>query len=284
VFCDLHASTTDAIDPSTAPHDPNYEWDLAIKWELPQAETMEKAIEAHHTHQGRHPLQGLDRPKTGISYGFEDYEPFYAPQFDMFYGLVARPWRRPTTAKRAWRPTTGASSRRRGSPRHTEWPCSADQLARYERALAGQSEPATADVPHPITYPYAYVLPMDPAGQKDPLAARATVRRMVDDGIQVQRASQAFVAGGQSYAAGSYVVPLRQPLRGLANAMLWYGQNISGLTPAIYTCAPGTAPELNGFDRVAVADPFSAPGADRHPGQQCRPRPARLQVTVPTSP
>jgi hypothetical protein len=133
-----------------------------------------------------------------------------------------------------------------------------DQLARYERAMAGQSEPVSADVPHPITYPFAYVLPMDSASQKDPLAARATVRRMIDDGIQVQRASQAFVAGGQSFAAGSFVVPLRQPLRGLANAMLWYGQNISGLTPEIYDMCAWNVPELNGFDRVAIADPFAA--------------------------
>ena len=259
VFCDLHGFYNPmAIDPSTAPHDPNYEWDLAIKWELPQAETMEKAIEAHTPIKVDIPYRDWIDPKTGISYGFEDYEPFYAPQFDMFYGLVAQTMEtahdsQAGVAAHYWGIFTAA----RFAAAHRVAMLS-DQLARYERALAGQSEPATADVPHPITYPYAYVLPMDPAGQKDPLAARATVRRMVDDGIQVQRASQAFVAGGQSYAAGSYVVPLRQPLRGLANAMLWYGQNISGLTPAIYDMCAWNAPELNGFDRVAIADPFAA--------------------------
>lgn len=60
--------------------------------------------------------------------------------------------------------------------------------------------------------PYAYVLPAD---QWDPSAARDMVNVFRKGGVEVQRATQAFRAGGREYAAGSYVLFTAQANRPL---------------------------------------------------------------------
>jgi len=145
-----------------------------------------------------------------------------------------------------------------------------DQINRFLRAVKGESQPVTDDIPEPITYPYAYVIPVDEGLQQDALQARRAVRHLIRNGIQVKQATSDFVvpaptvapAGGQvaagTYPAGTYIVPLKQPLRGLANAMLWYGQDISALATEMYDACAWQLPESWGFTRQAVYEPFTA--------------------------
>ena len=171
VFCDLHGFYNPmVIDPSTAPHDPNYEWDLAIKWALPQALAMEKAIESHTPIEVDIPYRDWVDPKTGTSWGFEDYEPFYAPQFDMFYGLVAQ------TMETAHNSAAGVAAHYWGILTAARFAAAhrvamfSDQIARYQRALAGQSEPATRrraaahHLPLRLRAAHGPVRPKGPAG------------------------------------------------------------------------------------------------------------------------
>ncbi len=51
------------------------------------------------------------------------------------------------------------------------------------------------------------------ADQHDPLTAIEMVNRVLMGGVEVKQAEQAFVAGGRSYPAGSFIVPLAQPYR-----------------------------------------------------------------------
>lgn len=60
--------------------------------------------------------------------------------------------------------------------------------------------------------PYAYVLPAD---QWDPSAAREMVNVFRKGGVEVQRATQSFRAGGREYEAGSYVLFTAQANRPL---------------------------------------------------------------------
>jgi hypothetical protein len=60
--------------------------------------------------------------------------------------------------------------------------------------------------------PYAYVLPMDDS-QRDPGEAVRLVNTLRRGGVEVQRATAPFQAGGRSYAAGSYIVPAAQAFR-----------------------------------------------------------------------
>jgi hypothetical protein len=58
--------------------------------------------------------------------------------------------------------------------------------------------------------PAAYVMP---AHQHDEGARAQLANLLIADGVEVWRARAPFVAGGTSYAAGAYVIPLAQPYR-----------------------------------------------------------------------
>ncbi len=63
----------------------------------------------------------------------------------------------------------------------------------------------------------AYVIP---ASQHDPLTAVKMVNKLLDQGIEVQRASRAFAVGSAKYEAGSFIVPMAQPKMGVVRWML----------------------------------------------------------------
>jgi hypothetical protein len=66
-------------------------------------------------------------------------------------------------------------------------------------------------------WPEAWVLPV-PAGDRAPLDELLRILTTAD--VEVQRTGQAFTAGGERFAAGSYVVVMRQPYAAFAQAML----------------------------------------------------------------
>ncbi|HEY0778765.1 MAG TPA: M14 metallopeptidase family protein [Gemmatirosa sp.] len=65
--------------------------------------------------------------------------------------------------------------------------------------------------------PWAYVLP---AGQADAHAVARLVEVLRVGGVDVDRATAAFTAGGRAYEAGSYVVRMAQPYRAHAKDLL----------------------------------------------------------------
>src|SRR5205085_8531366 len=65
--------------------------------------------------------------------------------------------------------------------------------------------------------PYAYVIP---ASQHDAPAAARMLQIFDEQGIEVQRATEAFQAGGKTYGAGSHVILMSQPFRPFAKDML----------------------------------------------------------------
>jgi hypothetical protein len=58
------------------------------------------------------------------------------------------------------------------------------------------------------------------AHQHDPLTAIKMVNALLLGGMEVSQAQEAFVAGGKSYPAGSFIVPLAQPYRAHAITLL----------------------------------------------------------------
>ncbi len=173
MFLDLHGYYNPMIiDPTTNPHNPNYEWDLSIKWALPAAESIEAAIEDNTVVEVDIPYRDWINPSTGKSEGFEDYSPYYTPQFAMFYGLVG------STMETSYKTEDGVDAHYYGILEGAEYAADnrvgmlTDQLNRFLRAESGASQPVTADVPEPLTYPFAYVIPVDPNLQTDALQAR----------------------------------------------------------------------------------------------------------------
>ncbi|WP_207454954.1 M14 family zinc carboxypeptidase [Herbiconiux sp. SYSU D00978] len=105
----------------------------------------------------------------------------------------------------------------------------------------------------PTEIPRAYVIPMGEGQRSDSDAERLVEQLLVHD-IQVQRTTAPLKVGGTTYAKGSFVVDMHQPLRGLANVLLADGSDISKRTPAMYDISAWSLSLLWGADVVPVGD------------------------------
>lgn len=67
------------------------------------------------------------------------------------------------------------------------------------------------------SWPEAWVIPAD---QENAVGLSHVLRILTMADVEVHRASSAFAAGGRQFAAGSYVIPMRQPYASFAQTML----------------------------------------------------------------
>lgn len=126
------------------------------------------------------------------------------------------------------------------------------------------------DDQEPVTLPRAYVIPVGD-GQRSAADASALVRQLLFHGIEVSRFTADTVVGETTYPAGSYVVDLHQPLRGLANSLLDLGDDISAKLPTMYDVSAWSYAYLWGatVDKVGLTtdaplgatEPVTAPAA-----------------------
>ncbi len=114
-------------------------------------------------------------------------------------------------------------------------------------------------------WPYAYVIP----ARQDSVALSTLLGTLARGQVEIRTAQQAFTAGGQRYAAGSFVVVLRQPYAAFAKALLEIQhypdrRTFPGGPPERpYDVTAHTLPALLGVQAVLVQDslrvPLSAP-------------------------
>lgn len=114
-------------------------------------------------------------------------------------------------------------------------------------------------------WPYAYVIP----ARQDSIAVATLLATLARGQVEIRTAQQAFTAAGQRYAAGSYVVVLRQPYAAFAKALLEpqtypdRRQYPGGPPERPYDVTAHTLPLLLGVQAVLVQDtlrvPLSAP-------------------------
>ena len=108
--------------------------------------------------------------------------------------------------------------------------------------------------------PFAYVVPSD---QPDPGSAAEMLRVLQKGGIEIQEARASFSAGGQSYPAGTRVVPMAQPFRAHAKDLLEAQaypdiRAYPGGPPDVpYDVAGWTLPYAMGVEAVPVDEPFA---------------------------
>jgi hypothetical protein len=111
------------------------------------------------------------------------------------------------------------------------------------------------------TAPYAYVIP---AAQADAGAARRLLETLAFGLVEIDRAREAFTANGKSYAAGSYVVRLRQPFSSFAKTLLEpqhypdLRQYPGGPPKRPYDVTAHTLPLLMGVDAELISEAFTA--------------------------
>ncbi|MCK2216194.1 succinylglutamate desuccinylase/aspartoacylase family protein [Actinomadura sp. ATCC 31491] len=255
---DLHGYVNGTlIEPTTPPHGANYEYDLFIRNAYANGLGMEAAVNGLGYTFDKDGVRPAQIPFRDSAEGWDDWPPIFTPQYAPFHGTVAsHTVEIPLRVNNADYVNLPVEELRRRSAINTDVAAAAvraaytfvrdrhdeliaDQIEVFRRGAAG--EPARTvplgivpgfgpeDV-YTTTYPRAYVI----TGQRSATAAARLVDHLVANDVRVERARHAFRADGRTYPAGSYVVDLRQPKRGLANVMLEPGADISPRVDAMY--------------------------------------------------
>jgi len=259
VLLDLHGYYNPMlIDPCTPPHNPNYEYDLYIKWALDQAEAMEAELYAQTGLTAQIPYRDTEQ-------GWDDWAPIFTPQYAMYHGAYAHTLETSFRGERgvdahyaaAW----GALKFVTVNRKEMVW----DQIEIFRRGFLDLdqvpiSDELLAQTPYDqynqlttIDFPAAYVIPAETPLQQSPHQAARLVDFLIFNDVRVEQASQAFSMQDVSYPSGTYVVWMDQPKRGLANTILWDGWDISydpGLD--MYDISSWSHPHLWGVTREVM--------------------------------
>jgi hypothetical protein len=108
-------------------------------------------------------------------------------------------------------------------------------------------------------FPSAYVIPADTPFQLSSQAPARLVDFLLFNDVQVEKANQSFSLSGVEYPRGTYVVPMNQPKRGLANTILDSGLALSDIS-GLYFYAPPSVwshPRLWGVSTAVAEDPLT---------------------------
>ncbi|WP_059173056.1 M14 family zinc carboxypeptidase [Bacillus sp. FJAT-27445] len=254
VFLDTHGYVKNygpnlqgLIEPCTPPHNPNYEYDLYQKWAFAQAEAMEAEIMGNKAaYEGKlyQDMKGTYIPQRDDAAGWDDYPPIFTPMYAMYHGAYGHTLEAPTNNEDGVRWMYDAILGALKFATDNKEAMIKDQIEMFKRGIKFN---------HPNHkeghFPEAYILPVD---DKDPTVVEKAVNHLINNDIVVVQASKPFTAGGKSYAKGTYIVKMDQAKAGLANTMLWDGEDISNDTAAMYDISAWSLPELWGFEANTV--------------------------------
>jgi hypothetical protein len=252
------------IDGLTKPHNPGIEYDLFVKWNQQRLDANEAAF----TNAGMGIIRPVNdwnadgffgRPPTGPAYaqGWDDWGPFYTQTYMAFYGVDG-------STLEMCEDGAGCDGRF-GSKRaqyigfyssadfwlHHRLDILLDQLEIFRRGLADEprhnccddtlvAERGFTEAEHNwmVEYPTAYVIPFvggsSSAAQRSDAEANRVAQWLLDNGLEVHRATAEFSWSGQTFPAGSYVVWMDQALRGIALTALSAGQDVSDRISQLY--------------------------------------------------
>jgi hypothetical protein len=261
VLLDLHGYVNGTlIEPTTPPHGENYEYDLFLKNTYANALGMEAAVNGLGYTPAKDGVEPAQIPFRDQEEGWDDWPPIFTPQYAAFHGTVAaHTVEIPLAVNNSLYDSLPVAELRRRSAvntavagaairatldfvRNRRAALIADQIEVFRRGAAGAaqvpvSEETVPGVPgigpedvYTTGFPRAYVIP---AGTTDTAAARLVDHLLAND-VRVSRASRQLRLGGRTYPKGSYVVDMRQPKRGLANALLADGRDISDKVSVMY--------------------------------------------------
>ena len=289
------------IEPTTPPHGQNYDFDLYIRHGYANGLEMEAAVKA----LGYPEAQDVVVPFRDWAPGeWDGWPPIFTAQYAMYHGAVSYTVEIPLQVNNNAYNTLPVEELRRRAAINTDVSQATmrttlsyvgthreelvdNQIEIFRRGAAGEPQRYIPDgfVPgfgpedrFTTTFPRAYVIPAGPA-QRSAVAAARLVDQLVAHDVRVRQATRPFTLGGRAYPAGSYVVDLHQPKRGLANAMLEAGKDLSNDAPQMYDIAGwshrllwGASVDIvrNGQVRVPSFDVVAAAptgGVDAAPGR-----------------
>ncbi|MEX1657521.1 M14 family zinc carboxypeptidase [Streptomyces pseudovenezuelae] len=289
VMLDLHGYVNGTlIEPTTPPHGENYEYDLFLKNTYANALGMEAAVDGLGYTPAKDGVEPAQIPFRDQEEGWDDWPPIFTPQYAAFHGAVAaHTVEIPLAVNNSLYDSLPVAELRRRSTvntavagaavtatldfvRERRTALIADQIEGFRRGAAGAaqvpvSEETVPGVPgigpedvYTTDFPRAYV--MAPGST----ATARLVGHLLANDVRVTRASRDLRLGGRTYPKGSYVVDMRQPKRGLANALLADGRDISDKVSVMYDISGWSLGRLWGA-RVTPVTSGSLAGAPLTP-------------------
>lgn len=295
VLLDLHGFVNPMlIEPCTPLHNPNYEYDLYIQWAYYEAEAMEAELLAQTGFQAQIPFRDSDL-------GWDDWPPTYTPMYAMYHGAYGHTLETPYQDERGvdahywavWGALKFAAQNREEMVR--------DQIEIFRRGFLALPQMLIPDELLSETqfdqyneltiqeFPAAYIIPAGEPAQPSAHQAARLVSFLIDNDVQVEKTVQDFSFNENTYPAGSYIVWMDQPKRGLANTILESGDDLSGLEGLTFYSPPSvwSNPLLWGVTRAVMEEKIELETVrvDGVPGLQgwVEAGPAQAYAFLPTS-
>lgn len=267
---DLHGYVTPTlVEATTKPHNPSIDYDLWLEWNQARIDANEAAL-ADFGFGIERPINewcsDTSNPDDDIcdngqpagpaeAEGWDDWGPFYTPMYSQHIGLNGSTVEmcNQTDNDCAVDGMTPAALGRLGSRMIQEivvWSTIQfdlanrnemlfDEVERYRRGVTNAPRPECCKPPFDVDnnwmeeFPTAYIIPMG-EGQRSEAEANRLVEWLLFNGIVVEELKQAYEFDGVVYPAGSYVVPMTQAHRGLADTALSIGVDISDEISQLY--------------------------------------------------
>ena len=266
VTLDLHGFVNPMlIEPCTPPHNPNYEYDLYIQWAYYEALAMEAELYAQTGFLAQIPF--LDD-----ALGWDDWPPSYTPMYAMFHGSYGHTLETPYRDERGidahfaavWGALKFVVANRPAMIY--------DQIEIFRRGFLDLPQILIPDELLEETqfdqynelmikdFPAAYIIPADAPRQVSDHPVARLVDFLLFNDTQVEQAVRPFSVDGIEYPAGTYIVWMNQPKRGLANTILEAGIDLSNIPGLTFYSPPSVWSNslLWGVEAIAVEEFFSA--------------------------
>jgi len=270
VFNDLHGFVTGfLIEPCTPPHDPNFEYDLLMDGMIPHAHAMGRAGISNVDAPGH---DSYFLPRETWDSGWDDATIVYTAMYGMAHGAAAHTVEMPELNQYSNDLTVYAVLGSLNYAMENKERLFSNQLEIYRRAVDGEDaaehvdqwfvDPDGNSIGRPREegesfFPDYFVIPRSMDNQRNVLAAHEMAEHLLRNGVKVEQVTTEITINDTVYPEGTFVVPMKQAKRNLANAFLYEGNDVSAW-PAMYAEVVQNFHDLRGFDRdeIRVADAF----------------------------
>ncbi|WP_255301535.1 M14 family metallopeptidase [Bacillus sp. AFS040349] len=261
-FIDLHGYVSGfLIEPTTPPHNPNFEYDLLYGNMIEQAHSMGDAGISNSAYDS------YEIPALDYGDGWDDMTPAYTAMYAMLHGSLGHTVETPALSQNGYDAMYGAGLGAALYVTENKDKLYKNQLEIFERGVNGEDDRAVDEYfvnaagqsigrtreGNANFFPEYYVIPVDEKVQKNPLEAAKMVDYLLRNGVEVEQMLITARVDGTVYPKGTYIVPMDQAKRGLANAMLYEGDDVSDWG-AMYDPIVVNFSDLRGFDLEEVRD------------------------------
>lgn len=261
-FIDFHGYVEGfLIEPATPPHNPNFEYDLLIGNMMEQAHALGNAGIANSN------LTSYFIAKEGYGSGWDDMTPAYTAMYGMLHGALGHTIEVPTLSQDSYNALVGSGLGAAKYVHDNKDELYKEQLEIFKRGVNGEDNRAVDE--HLVNakgesigrirdgnenfFPDYYVIPADSKTQKNVLEAYNMAEYLIRNGVEVEKTTKPTAIDGVTYPKGTFIVPMHQAKRGLANAMLYEGDDVSDWD-AMYDPIVVNFSDLRGFDLVEVRE------------------------------